>query len=71
MLYYHGQLNCYKRTFDADSGKVENSSLRDESLNANGDQQTLESTPVEYRMPLVWIDLEMTGKLLATELLFH
>lgn len=44
-----------------DSGKVENSSSRDESLNANGDQQTLESTPVEYKMPLVWIDLEMTG----------
>ncbi|XP_073300944.1 oligoribonuclease [Primulina huaijiensis] len=44
-----------------DSGKVENSSLRDESLNANGDQQNLESTPVEYKMPLVWIDLEMTG----------
>lgn len=44
-----------------DSVKVENCSLRDESLNANGDQQTLESTPVEYRMPLVWIDLEMTG----------
>ncbi|XP_073153585.1 oligoribonuclease [Henckelia pumila] len=47
-----------------DSGKVESDSLTEKGLNANGDQQTLESTdstPVEYKMPLVWIDLEMTG----------
>lgn len=44
-----------------DSGKVEDESLRDGRLNANGDKKTLESIPVEYKMPLVWIDLEMTG----------
>lgn len=29
--------------------------------NENGDKQAAELTPSEYRMPLVWIDLEMTG----------
>ncbi|KAK6163919.1 hypothetical protein DH2020_000783 [Rehmannia glutinosa] len=46
---------------DDDKG-IENGS-EDGTLqkNENGDQQTWETTPTEYKMPLVWIDLEMTG----------
>lgn len=29
--------------------------------NENGDKRTLELIPGTYKMPLVWIDLEMTG----------
>ncbi|KAL6522327.1 hypothetical protein OROHE_016880 [Orobanche hederae] len=37
--------------------------LRDGTLlkNEDGNQQTCETTPGEYKMPLVWVDLEMTG----------
>ncbi|KAI3450167.1 hypothetical protein Pfo_006832 [Paulownia fortunei] len=51
--------SCERR----DSDKGIEDGLEDGTLlkNENGDQQTWETTPVEYKMPLVWIDLEMTG----------
>ncbi|KAL0370918.1 UNVERIFIED_CONTAM: hypothetical protein Sangu_0409900 [Sesamum angustifolium] len=46
----------------ADSDKGIEDDLEDGTwlTNENGDEQTLEPIPVEYKMPLVWIDLEMT-----------
>ncbi|KAG8371615.1 hypothetical protein BUALT_Bualt13G0106700 [Buddleja alternifolia] len=51
------------RYFMEDGGTGEDNSSGDGSLLKveNGDKQTNEFTPAEYRMPLVWIDLEMTG----------
>lgn len=49
----------------ADSGKgMDDDGIEDETLvkNENGDRQTWNTVPGEYKMPLVWIDLEMTGE---------
>lgn len=37
----------------------------------NYDGENLASSSSEYRMPLVWIDLEMTGKSLIPPITFH
>lgn len=44
--------------------KSDNSGETSLSKNENGGHRSLGEASGEYRMPLVWIDLEMTGKLL-------
>ncbi|KAI3461762.1 hypothetical protein Pfo_018425 [Paulownia fortunei] len=54
-----GDDNCENRDGSTreDNGSGDGTLLKNE----NGDKQTLGLIPTEYRMPLVWIDLEMTG----------
>ncbi|PIN07975.1 Oligoribonuclease (3'-_5' exoribonuclease) [Handroanthus impetiginosus] len=45
-----------------DNERIEHGSENRTSVkNETGDRQSWELTPVQYKMPLVWIDLEMTG----------
>ncbi|KAL3828988.1 hypothetical protein ACJIZ3_017790 [Penstemon smallii] len=49
------------QTTECGKGEDNSSEVRDLLKNENGDKETSELTPGEYKMPLVWIDLEMTG----------
>lgn len=55
-----GLTNCY-RILDAGVEDKEAKSTAMVEKHKNN-QQNLDTPPAEYKLPLVWIDLEMTGK---------
>lgn len=62
ILFYFPSKKC--QLISAEKGKKKDSSSGEitDTKKKNGGQQIVEVNRGEYRLPLVWIDLEMTGE---------
>lgn len=56
-IYFYGAGSSEKNG----SGDIDTLAVK----NKKKDQENLVTPPCEYKLPLVWIDLEMTGKLVG------